>query len=221
MSVVNKHMLKVVKALGFSLSVAAMSWVGVSQAQTMDPKDYPDEHQTKQEAINNALPGKPDQAAAALLASAFQAKRYDLLEQLVASGIAIDTPLIGDGTLLIQAVAQGNLQAVTRLLDMGANPDAISEGDGNPLIVAAKYDAAEIAQLLITRGASVDAQVEGDETALITASRFNSVAVAEVLLQAGADANLAVMADGNRLRTPLNQTDDAKMIALLKENGAE
>jgi beta-lactamase regulating signal transducer with metallopeptidase domain len=129
----------------------------------------------------------------------------DRLDRLFSrTGIDLDTPFLGDGTVLLIAARRGRLDAVRWLLDRGADPNAPSLGDGNPLIAAADREQVEVMQLLLDRGARVDDVVPGDENALITASAAGNEEAVRLLIRHGANVNARVWADGREWRTPLN-----------------
>jgi ankyrin repeat protein len=63
--------------------------------------------------------------------------------------------LYKSGTLLHQAIFQNNLEAVSLLLNAGANENALYDNTYTPLIAAIDYKHWNIAKLLIEKGADI------------------------------------------------------------------
>lgn len=100
---------------------------------------------------------------------------------------------------LMEAAAKGSLPRLQRLLDQGANSDAVIHGDGSPLIAAARHGRLEAMELLLARGANVDRGVVGDGSPLIVAAQGGHLEAVRLLLDRGADIDLGVPGDGNAL----------------------
>jgi hypothetical protein len=100
---------------------------------------------------------------------------------------------------LFEAASEGNVAAIARLLDAGANVDAVIEGDGSPLIGAAREGRLDAVRLLLDRGADADMGVPGDGSALIAAAGEGEADVATLLLDRGASIDLVVPGDENAL----------------------
>jgi beta-lactamase regulating signal transducer with metallopeptidase domain len=100
---------------------------------------------------------------------------------------------------LFEAAADGDIVAITKLLDAGANVNAAINGDGNPLIGAARDGRLDAVRLLLDRGADVDMGVSGDGNALIMAAREGYVDVVTMLLDRGASVDHTVPGDENAL----------------------
>jgi ankyrin repeat protein len=62
---------------------------------------------------------------------------------------------------LLQAVAEGDVDAVARLIDGGASPNAATESGWSALSVAIESDHVEVVTLLVLRGADVNARTAG------------------------------------------------------------
>lgn len=145
------------------------------------------------------------------------------IELLIAEGVDIDTPAIGDGTALIIAVKRNNRAMVQALIDLGADVNQSSRGDGNPLITAAMNNNLALGELLLENGADVNAIVTDDETPLINAASRGYLEMSRLLVDNGADVNLAVQTsiyDGSVIRSPLNMARTSEVKDFLIENGA-
>jgi ankyrin repeat protein len=102
-------------------------------------------------------------------------------------------PSIGQITPLHKAVKRGDLEAVRRLLDQGAEVNAAIARRTlrwhrleTPLETAIRARQIEIARLLIERGANVNARNRKGETLLHLAVRINDPNLVKMLLAAGA-----------------------------------
>ncbi|MPY90675.1 MAG: hypothetical protein GEU99_22485 [Luteitalea sp.] len=100
---------------------------------------------------------------------------------------------------LFEAASDGDIDSITKLLDAGANVNAVISGDGSPLIGAAREGQLDAVRLLLDRGADVDMGVSGDGNALIMAAREGRVDVVTILLDHGASIDYAVPGDENAL----------------------
>ncbi len=139
---------------------------------------------------------------------------------LVGGGVDVNARMAGEGTALIVAAKQGNVDIVRELIKLGANVNKPSAGDGNPLIAAAAYDHLEVAKLLVAAGANVNAVVVGDETPLINAARSGKLAMVRYLVEHGADVNLGMVADRGEWRSPLSQAANMDIKSYLQSKGA-
>jgi len=78
-----------------------------------------------------------------------------IMRMLVDCGADVNVASPHDGhTALLEAVMEKNLEAVTFLLEQGANPNVISSDKLTPLIEATRGDLTDIAQKLLEYGAS-------------------------------------------------------------------
>ena len=113
------------------------------------------------------------------------------------------------------AARTGDVEAMTQLLDGGAEVDAKKDG-ATPLFVACKGGHVDAARLLLDRGADVDRASKYDGTPLWIACQNGHVDAARLLLDKGADVDRAT-----KKGTPL---DVAKrwgrnaLVALLEEH---
>jgi ankyrin repeat protein len=104
-----------------------------------------------------------------------------------------DTPTMD--TCLIVAAADGDLQLVTRLLDLPETMINAQNSDGySALGYAAPRGFYEIVNLLVERGANIDPTTTGGCTPLLSACREGNLQITRLLLSHGADAS-AVMTD--------------------------
>jgi len=146
------------------------------------------------------------------------------IRQQLREGLNINRPIIGDGTLLMLAVAYNQKEMINFLLEAGADVNQSSLGDGNPLIIAAKRNNMMVAKLLIDKGADINASVARDETPLINASRYGHLEMTKLLVEQGADVNLSVStgySDDFERRSPLNMANNSEIKRYLIEHGAQ
>lgn len=95
------------------------------------------------------------------------------------------------GPGLMEAAVQGDLDAVRRHIEAGADLDAREPTAGStPLIAAATFGRTEVARALIEAGADVDARNNDGSTALMTAALLARTGIARALLEAGADRSI-------------------------------
>jgi hypothetical protein len=100
---------------------------------------------------------------------------------------------------LYEAAEKGDTDAISKLLDAGANVDAAIDGDGSPLIGAARGGHLDAVRLLLDRGADPNLAVQGDGNPLIMAAREGHAGVVELLLGRGARVDDVVPEDENAL----------------------
>jgi hypothetical protein len=92
---------------------------------------------------------------------------------------------------LHQAALEGNLPAVRRHIEAGADLNARDPSRGSSaLIIAATFGRTEVARALIAAGADVDQRNDDGSTALITAALFCHSEIVRALLDAGADKSI-------------------------------
>jgi ankyrin repeat protein len=90
------------------------------------------------------------------------------------------------------ASGDGDLQAVKRLLQQGADPNAFDDLGWTPLIHAAKRGHLDVVRCLLAAGAKVDARDEArvGNTALAEVAAECSLEMAKALVEAGADPSI-------------------------------
>jgi len=134
-------------------------------------------------------------------------------------GYAQNTKVADD---LWQSVTSNNVQEVRRLLDGGANPNAISDkvkDAASPLQAAAALGSLDVADLLIAKGANVNSRDNYQWTPLHLAAVRGHANMAEFLLSKGAQ----IEAKGFDGSTPLAlalQQDNSEVVMLLVAKGA-
>jgi NAD(P)-dependent dehydrogenase (short-subunit alcohol dehydrogenase family) len=97
----------------------------------------------------------------------------------------------GPATGLHEAALTGNLEAVRRHIESGADLDARDpSGGSSPLIIAATFGRTEVARALIAAGADLDQRNNDGSTALLTAALLCRTEIVRALLDAGADKSI-------------------------------
>lgn len=122
--------------------------------------------------------------------------------------------------ILIEAADDGDADEVVRMLEAGADVNAVIQGDGTPLIAASRNGHIKIVRMLLTRGADVNLGVEGDGNPLIMAAREGYLEIVELLLEGGADVNRIVPSDENALIQASGE-GHIEVIKLLIAKGAD
>ena len=121
---------------------------------------------------------------------------------------------------LVEAAKQGDAQAVSRLLEQGADADT-PQGDGaTALHWAAHWNAVDTLDLLLDAGATVDAANDLGATPLWVACAGRSTAAVLRLLEAGADPDARLHA-GETVLMRCAYTGDAAAVEALLDHGAE
>jgi beta-lactamase regulating signal transducer with metallopeptidase domain len=121
---------------------------------------------------------------------------------------------------LYEAAAQGNVTRINRLVEAGANVNAVLLGDGSPLIAAAREGHYEAARVLLGRGANPNVAVLGDGNPLIMAAREGHADIVELLLDQGAGIDDIVSGDENAL-IHASGRGHIEVVRLLVERGAD
>jgi uncharacterized protein len=117
---------------------------------------------------------------------------------------------------LVNAVKQGDRNAVQSMLNDPAKKDVIGTEGGAALIAAASRNDVEMVTLLLRAGADPKAVNEYSATALYAAAAKSDPAVTEKLLAAGADPNIALLSGETPLMLAARQGNVATVSALLK-----
>ena len=100
---------------------------------------------------------------------------------------------------LYSSAERGNLEAVSRLLTEGVNPNFVLHGDGTPLMVAVRRNDPQMVAEFIKASADVNLAAPGDGTPLIAAALSGNIRILTTLVNAGANVNHASPGDGNPL----------------------
>ncbi len=91
---------------------------------------------------------------------------------------------------LIEACAYSTIEEVRRLLDEGADLDAIDGRGTTALITAASKNRCDIVSLLVDRGAAIDQKDKNGRTALMAASAHGYEELTGFLIVHGADPHI-------------------------------
>ena len=89
------------------------------------------------------------------------------------------------------AAKRGDVDAITRLLDDGAEVDRANENGITALFFACMHGHVDAARLLLEKGADVHHRVNSGHTCLNVACCCDHIAVVQLLLDNGADLNVA------------------------------
>lgn len=129
-----------------------------------------------------------------LLHIAVARNQLDAVQKLVEEGSNING-LAGDGLAPLHwsiSPAGGGTEAMEKLLQLGADPDARSDQGATPLMNAAQSNKPAHVAMLLAAGAAIDARDHRGFTALHRAAEIGYTELVAYLLQQGADKTLAV-----------------------------
>ncbi len=121
---------------------------------------------------------------------------------------------------LMAAVDAGDRDAVSRLIEQGADVNAGVRGDGTALIRAVAHGDLAMVDELLRLGAQVNQSSRGDGNPLIAAAAGGHQDVAERLLAAGADVDAIVPGDETALITAARH-GHLDIVKLLLDRGAD
>jgi ankyrin repeat protein len=105
-----------------------------------------------------------------------------------------------DANLFLNAIKNGDIERIKKLISQGANVNAKDNKGMTPLHEAAYYGRRQVAKVLIAEGANVNATDTAGQTPLHIAANFGAKFVPELLLANGAQVN----ARDNSGNTPLH-----------------
>lgn len=114
-------------------------------------------------------------------------------------------------TSLHLAALQGDVEAVRRIVDAGADLDQKDAYGSSPLVIAATFGKAEVARALIDAGADLQVANAEGSTPLHIAAFFGRTEIVETLLQHGADRQARNRAGHTPLDTVAVPFDDVKV----------
>ncbi|KAK3291436.1 ankyrin repeat-containing domain protein [Chaetomium fimeti] len=160
-----------------------------------------------------------DDRANELLSIAAKADLPDIIMSLVALGADVKHHWgPGQKTPLHEAAAEGMVENMRGLIELGADVGALDAKNETPLHDAARWDRIEAISILLDQNAQINAVKEDHITPLFIASYSGCVGAVRVLLSRGADVTLR-RSDG---WFPLHAAaDDEEIVALLVEYGAD
>jgi ankyrin repeat protein len=122
-------------------------------------------------------------------------------------------------TPIMYAAVYGDGEAVRRLLNKGANPNAQNDDGGTALMYASED--AEKTRLLLAHGANPNLRSgEGRTALLIAVGQAGSYSVVKLLLENGADAKVRLPNGPGALSLAVGARD-AKLLQLLLDHGVE
>ncbi|MEO7132593.1 MAG: ankyrin repeat domain-containing protein [Vicinamibacterales bacterium] len=157
----------------------------------------------RNDVADDAPPKPVDPLLAAMITAVRSGSRAAILPLVTANPTLLNAKDAGGSTLLHHAAAFGTVDAMTFLLDAGADVNAKNRRGSSPLHWAIR-DPAKV-RLLLARGAAINArQVEGRTPLYQAASLGDGIDIMRLLLSNGADPNIA-LANG---RTPLMAAAD-------------
>lgn len=118
---------------------------------------------------------------------------------------------------LIEAIQQGDVEKVDRLIEQGADLHGDGVNRKSPLHEAMRLGRGAVARRLVEKGADVNARIGDGYSPLRVAVSSNDAAMAEFLIANGADVNTATRFG----ETPLHAVHEPAMAALLLARGAD
>lgn len=104
-----------------------------------------------------------------------------------------------EGSLLIRAVAQNDIETIKVLQNDGVDINTPAIGDGTALMIAVSKNNKSMVEALLSLGADVNQSSEGDGNPLIVAAMRNNFELAELLLDNGAAVDAIVPRDETAL----------------------
>jgi hypothetical protein len=120
-------------------------------------------------------------------------------------------------SVLLEAIHQGDLQMLERLIGQGADLNPAGSKGRSPLHEAMRLGKRSAAELLISAGADVNAKVGDGYAPLRIALAAHDKTMAETLIAAGADVNTTTRFG----ETPLHAVHDPSMAEMLLGHGAD
>lgn len=121
---------------------------------------------------------------------------------------------------LLEAAGKGDVEAIGRLLEQGADVQAQSENGSSPLHMAVWEGHADAVRRLLAAGADVKAKAGNGSTPLHWAAQRGNAEVASLLLAAGADVSATDLWGWCPLHAA-SEKGHADVVRLLLEAGAD
>lgn len=110
----------------------------------------------------------------------------EAVKTLIAAGAKLQP---SDGNILLLPIAQGSVDIVAMLLDLGASPVSWPTTPYSPVEYAAKEGQQAVVDLLVAHGATRPNEKDALQSRLIEASSLGSAELLEELLKKGANVN--------------------------------
>lgn len=165
----------------------------------------------------NALDGSTNGTA---LMNAVSNGHTEIVKALIAAKADVTRRNNFDFNAFTTAVAAGNQEIATLLLDAGAKPDEGASGL-TPLAFAVSSGNVEMMRFLVSRGANVNHRAKNTgQTALISAILAARVDAVKTLIELKADVN-AAMSDGTTPLKLARKGDQEEIVKLLVDAGAK
>jgi hypothetical protein len=156
-----------------------------------------------------------DREGNTLLMQAVRRDVPDLVDYLVKRRARLNSRNRNGESALSIAAYTGNLRAVKRLVDVGAE---VNFYGWPPLIYGAFNGHAAVVDYLLKHGAEIDATTANGSTALFFAARYGHLEVIELLLKNKADATIANETGETAIDWAL-KSDNTDIEALLRAAG--
>lgn len=122
---------------------------------------------------------------------------------------------------LIRASSKGDLAAVKKLVNDGADVDEQSAGGRTALIEAAWGGYADVVKYLVEKGANINFSDNSGYTALMRASEDGHNTVVAYLVQKGADVNVRGKVRGTTALMLAAEQGHVKVLEILLDHGAK
>jgi hypothetical protein len=113
------------------------------------------------------------------------------VEELLASGLSVETQDVAGSTLLLTATEKGQTRITKILLDRGANPNVTTDryGHRTPLLWAVSNADVDSIKALLEHGASINTADDFGRTPLMEAASTTDRDTVKLLIEHGADVN--------------------------------
>lgn len=162
-----------------------------------------------------------------LLFNAVQEQNSDLVRELVANGLDVNTPEGTYGGTALKLACLMNLKNMaTLLIELGADVNLSAKDGNNPLLWSSRYaQSSEITQYLIDNGADINHKNNIEENALLAFTRVNAgkkkaLTTAEILIQSGIDISSSDSSGKSAIHYAAS-LGDTLLLKLFLENSAD